>query len=418
METDIEQFSDYQVTIHYPQTPNSQVNQTIIDYVNQRKNTFKKESFQASDVQKDNNPHELHVNFHVLYEDSNVFVVRFDERTEWGSSRSKKTMTMMNFDKTTGTQIKLTDLFKENDGISAFSKQAVQEAAKQLHSHKNALVNQLKSSLASNPENFEDFALTNNKVSIYLNDLDLPGNVPLEKLDIKKKQLKNVLDSAYLKESTPYKETTEKVETSKSKNNSADVKSQSQVLDNKDKVIALTFNDGPHPKVTTKILKTLTKYDAKATFFMIGQRAQYYPDVVREVYNQGSQIGNHTWDHSKASSLKAEELEEELSSTQDVIQKITGEAPQVMRFPFEVKPLKSIDTSLRLTPYNISVSDWQDQKPEEIAAEVTAKAKDGSIIMLHDLYPATAEAVEQIVPQLTKQGYRFVTIEELQQLQK
>lgn len=180
------------------------------------------------------------------------------------------------------------------------------------------------------------------------------------------------------------------------------------------KKIALTFDDGPHPKVTMQILKTLEKYEAKATFFVVGQEVEEHPETLRAVYNAGHEIGNHTFNHEKLTTLLPEEIEQQIQATDTVIKSTIGQRATVFRPPYG-----SYDETItdRLNVPNvlwtIDTLDWKHRDPEKTVLAVKDGAKNGSIVLMHDIHQTTADALDEILATLQKQGYEFVTISEL-----
>lgn len=180
------------------------------------------------------------------------------------------------------------------------------------------------------------------------------------------------------------------------------------------KKIALTFDDGPHDETTPLILELLNKHEAKATFFMLGKQAELYPDIVKQVFNDGHEIGNHTWDHPDLTLLDAEDMIQQFESTRDMIAAITGEAPMLIRPPYG----KYDEAVQNIAPgplinWSIDTIDWQDRDADQIMVNITDAVHEDGIILMHDVYPSTVEAVERILNTYGEQGYEFVTVSEL-----
>lgn len=181
-----------------------------------------------------------------------------------------------------------------------------------------------------------------------------------------------------------------------------------------EKRIALTFDDGPHPKVTKQILKTLEKYKAKATFFVIGQEVKKYPEIMKEVYDAGHEIGNHTYNHEKLTTLSQKEVKHQIQSTDEIIKSVIGKNATVFRPPYGsydetiIKQLK-----VPSVMWTIDTLDWKHRDPEKTALAIEEQVNNGSIILMHDIHQATADALETILEELQKQGYTFVTVSEL-----
>lgn len=192
-------------------------------------------------------------------------------------------------------------------------------------------------------------------------------------------------------------------------------------LDPDKKVVALTFDDGPHPKVTPEILSTLDKFDAKATFFMLGNQAEYYPSVAKEVAQQGHEIGNHTTSHMELTNLQKEEIKKEIDTSNQLIKRATGQSPSVFRPPYgayndDVKEyIKEINTPLVL--WSVDSLDWQSRDANEVNKKVKEEIVSGSIILLHDIHPSTAEALPELLESLEREGYQFITVSQLLSLQ-
>ncbi len=190
---------------------------------------------------------------------------------------------------------------------------------------------------------------------------------------------------------------------------------------NDEKIIALTFDDGPHPTYTERVLQVLADHDAKATFFEVGMNAEYYPAVTKEILAQGHEIGNHTYSHPDLSKLSQSEIEKEIQKQSKVIEEITGAPPLYFRPPCgscRDKIIQSAEQhSLTVILWSIDTRDWAGNDAAHIAEDVINSARPGDIILFHD-YPVhasqqTVEALERILPALTAEGFRFVTISEL-----
>ncbi|HYK54162.1 MAG TPA: polysaccharide deacetylase family protein [Candidatus Eremiobacteraceae bacterium] len=194
------------------------------------------------------------------------------------------------------------------------------------------------------------------------------------------------------------------------------------------KVVALTFDDGPNPPYTDRIIDYLHTEHVPATFFVVGLAVQAHPDVVRRELADGNAIGNHTWDHAHLVLLSRTHIERELTTTEDEIQKVTGEHTQLFRPPFGARDFRVISVAhqmgLQVIMWSVPLpADWTQPPPRVIADRVLKYVKDGSIIVLHDGNKGrsadrsnTVEATKIIVSELRKKGYRFVTVPELEKL--
>lgn len=180
------------------------------------------------------------------------------------------------------------------------------------------------------------------------------------------------------------------------------------------KKIALTFDDGPHPYYTLQLLKGLKERNVKATFFITGQNVEAYPEIVKEIYDDGHLIGNHTYNHTQLTSQNAEAFKEEIIKTNEVIKAVTGEDTIYIRPPYGSWN-REFEQELNMFPvlWTIDPLDWCSSNVSCIVSTVCAKAGENDIILMHDQYKTTVTAALQIVDNLTSEGYEFVTVDEL-----
>ena len=186
------------------------------------------------------------------------------------------------------------------------------------------------------------------------------------------------------------------------------------------KEIAITFDDGTHTKETAKILDILKKYDAKATFFVVGKHVKWYPDSVIRASKEGHEIGNHTFTHPDISTLSEEQLKSEIKNCEDIILEKTGKKPVLFRPPFgnyNERCLKELSQDLGYTVVlwsGVDAKDWRNPPPEQIASKIIKNVKQGDIILLHDYGTEnTIIALDTILSTLSQKGYKFVTVSEL-----
>lgn len=180
------------------------------------------------------------------------------------------------------------------------------------------------------------------------------------------------------------------------------------------KKIALTFDDGPHPQYTEQVLDGLKKRGVKATFFITGENAELYPELVRRMHEEGHLIGNHTYSHIQLTSRNREAFREELIKTNEVIEGITGEGVTYVRPPYGSWD-KSFEKELNMIPvlWNIDPLDWCSNDVSCIVRKIESKIREDDIILMHDSYPSTVTAALQVVDDLQQQAYEFVTVEEI-----
>lgn len=187
-----------------------------------------------------------------------------------------------------------------------------------------------------------------------------------------------------------------------------------------EKIVALTFDDGPHPKYTNEVLEVLGKYDAKGTFFLVGELVEENPEVVWRMYEDGHELANHTYTHPFHSTTS--KILEEVKRTNETIFSITGYSPVLFR-PVEGQYTdKLIDAVTKegykvvMWSWHLDTEDWKDPGVDKIVKKVIDGTTPGNVILFHDgggNREQTVKALEEILPILKKEGYEFVTISEL-----
>ena len=185
-------------------------------------------------------------------------------------------------------------------------------------------------------------------------------------------------------------------------------------------MIALTFDDGPHPKYTPQILGILAKYKIKATFFTVGENVALYPEAVESCIKNGHEIANHTYTHKDLSKDSFEDICREIRDTEKVLYESFEVRPKLLRPPGGLYNrsviLASDKLDYTLVLWNIDTKDWAHTPSDTIVKNVLTNVKAGDIILMHDYISKdspTPAALDEIIPALIKKGYNFVTVSEL-----
>lgn len=181
-------------------------------------------------------------------------------------------------------------------------------------------------------------------------------------------------------------------------------------------MVAITFDDGPYDKTTPTMLDALEDNYAKATFFCLGQNAEYYPDVVKREYDLGMEVGTHTYQHLQLTTLDGDALESEITKALEANKAATGVEPTLMRPPYgsaDDTVLKAVGKhNLVCINWSLDTEDWK-TKNADATYEQVMKATDGDIVLLHDIHDYNVNAVKRFVPDLIEEGYQLVTVSEL-----
>ena len=247
--------------------------------------------------------------------------------------------------------------------------------------------------------NFDSFSVLKNTLVFYVKTDD---STKTHTIAIKKELFNDsLLDSYQSKELNE-----DRVKEWQPKHIVAKLPVQNEWIDPSKKVIALTFDDGPHPIHTMSILEDLNKYDAHATFFVLGSRVQHYPEVLQKMLEQGNEIGNHSWDHPQLTRLSKNKIKSQIEQTQDAVEKATGSEPSLVRPPYGAinDNVREYMEDMEVTLWDVDPEDWKDRNEKKIVNKVMSKAKDGGVILMHDIYQTSAEAAGKIIKQLHDKG--------------
>ena len=182
--------------------------------------------------------------------------------------------------------------------------------------------------------------------------------------------------------------------------------------------MALTFDDGPGP-YTSRLVDILNDNKARATFFMLGKKLSIYKDEVKKVYDNKMEIGYHSYNHKSFKREKLEDIKEEFTKSNEVLQSITGNTFHLIRPPYgsineNIK--ESLDATFIL--WNVDTEDWRHKNKEYLKEYVLEKSNDGSIILFHDIHESSVDAIEYLLPYLYADGYQVVTVTSLASITK
>jgi len=182
--------------------------------------------------------------------------------------------------------------------------------------------------------------------------------------------------------------------------------------------LSQTFDDGPHPVNTPELLNLLAKNDIKATFFMVGSNVERYPNIVKRMVDEGHEVANHSYSHPALNQLSEAEVDSQISRTQEAITKACGVTPKLMRPPygaFNARLIEKMRSDYGLTTifWSVDPDDWKRPGSSVVASRILSEARDGSIILSHDIHGGTIEAMYTVLPGLKDKGFKPVTTGQL-----
>lgn len=186
-----------------------------------------------------------------------------------------------------------------------------------------------------------------------------------------------------------------------------------QLLDPDRPMIALTFDDGTSPYTKT-VVDLLLEHHCRATFFIVGKQAEKQSDSLLYLSENGMEIGSHTYSHNYLTTLDSDAFRQEIDGNNHLIEEITGTPPKLLRPPYgDIDEAVLEQLAMPAILWNVDPADWKILDAEKVAAHVLDHVQDGSIILLHESYPSTIEAVKIILPKLLEEGYQITTVSDL-----
>lgn len=182
--------------------------------------------------------------------------------------------------------------------------------------------------------------------------------------------------------------------------------------------IALTFDDGPSAKLTPKLLDLLAAHHIKATFFLIGENAAEYPDIVAREAHEGHEVANHSWSHPNFGKMSDDGVRSQIRRTDEVIKNAIGSSPTLLRPPYgsitaRQKKWINQEFGYKIVLWDVDPLDWRRPGPSVVCNRIVKNTRAGSIVLSHDIHPGTIEAMPCVLKQLEEKGFKFVTVSEL-----
>ncbi|MDQ6861236.1 MAG: polysaccharide deacetylase family protein [Verrucomicrobiota bacterium] len=182
--------------------------------------------------------------------------------------------------------------------------------------------------------------------------------------------------------------------------------------------VAMTFDDGPNPTLTPKLLDLLAAHHMKATFFVVGQNAADHPEILKRAVREGHEIANHSWSHPNLGKMSDDAVRRELQKTDDAIFAAIGTRPTLMRPPYgsitaHQKTWINEQFGYRIIIWDVDPLDWKRPGPSVVTRRIVSETKPGSIILAHDIHPPTIEAMPATFDELQEKGFKFATVSEL-----
>ena len=407
----IRQTSREKVSIEYPITKNNKINKTIAQVITRDDRDFR---YIATNVLSFNQPMTETISYQITHNNSAALSIIVNIKQDIHGAHPVSLTHFWTFDKKSGEVISLSDLTEQSEKaaeeIVAAARNNLKETIKQRQQPELDLNETITQEILSN------FIITDggNSIAWPIGQASLLpsayGEMTIKvPIDAVAKYLQNPTARKLANIPKPPAPKPEPASTP-----AAPAPAPAPTTGNK--VIALTFDDGPGP-YTAHLLDVLDQYGAKATFFLIGSKVSSQANVVRNIQARGHQLGNHSWSHPELPKLPVDQIAGEIDRTNDAIKQATGVTPAILRPPYgavngavlEQLRLRGMSSIL----WSVDTRDWADRNSDIVCSRAVAGARPGAIILMHDIHQTSVGAVPCILSALKQQGYSFVTVQGL-----
>ena len=405
----IRQTSREKVSIEYPITKNNKINKTIAQVITRDDRDFR---YIATNVLSFNQPMTETISYQITHNNSAALSIIVNIKQDIHGAHPVSLTHFWTFDKKSGEVISLSDLTEQSEKaaeeIVAAARNNIKETIKQRQQA------ELDLSETITQETLSNFVITDGG-----NSLAWPiGQASLLPSAYGEMTIKVPIDAVakYLQNPTARKlaNIPKPPEPKPAPKPAPAVPAPAPTTGNK--VIALTFDDGPGP-YTAHLLDVLDQYGAKATFFLIGSKVSSQANVVRSIHARGHQLGNHSWSHPELPKLSVNQIAGEIDRTNEAIKQAAGVKPTILRPPYGaangvvLEQLRARGMSSIL--WSVDTRDWADRNSQIVCSRAVAGARPGAVILMHDIHQTSVNAVPCILSSLKQQGYSFVTIQRL-----
>lgn len=404
---------DYQFAIHYPEFDDKQLNQAVNEYVSMAKEDFF--------VELEENKEILHGHagtFYLMFDIypivDGVYSIVFTNESYVGGANGHQSSKVLIVDLNENRFIPQTEIINDYDVNRDKFLQLLTEQFERSENYREYIfVDELEKWISDEKLPFEKVYLTDQELVFKFDKYQVTAGVAgSPEIAFSYDQVVDLLTDGWIEKLNIKIE----VEDDIKQGDATETEEPSKgIVDGETKKkVALTFDDGPDPVHTLEILSLLDQYQARATFFVLGNRVDFYPSIIQEMADKGHEIGNHTWNHKDLTKLSSDKIKNEINKTSNAIKAVIGEGPQLYRPPYgAINDQVRGATNLKPVLWTVDPQDWLHRDATKVFNHVKANVTDGSIVLMHDIYGSTVEAVGKILAYLAAEGYQFVTVSEL-----
>ncbi|MBR0592518.1 polysaccharide deacetylase family protein, partial [Bacillus pumilus] len=396
--------------VNYPVFHQEKLDQEMKRYAETALDKFKTSFSEASDVDEENR-YELNIDYEIIHYAKQTAAIKFNTYELKGGVKGAHQTKIFNFDFKKQHFLSIDDLFlSKKEDLQKLSQMTFEELKKDRSLAENEHL--LKQGTSPAAEHYQYFAIKDRFIEFYFPAGQIaPSEQGPQVLAIKKTLLKGMLKPEYINKEKNKNEKKEPIP----KRKIVKLPKQSAFNPNQ-KAIALTFDDGPNPSTTSKILTALKENKGHATFFVLGSRVQYYPDMLNKIRKGGNEIGNHSYSHPLLTRLPLKQAVKQVEETQQIIEKASGFTPTHFRPPYGgTNGQINAAVNMKVTLWDVDPEDWKYRNSQYVANYILTHASSGETVLMHDIYDTSANAAVTIIKELTKQGYQLLTVSELEQ---
>ena len=405
----IRQTSREKVSIEYPITKNNKINKTIAQVITRDDRDFR---YIATNVLSFNQPMTETISYQITHNNSAALSIIINIKQDIHGAHPVSLTHFWTFDKKSGEVITLSDLTEQ-------SEKAAEKIVAAARNNINETIKQRQQAELDLNETITQETLSNFVITDGGNSLAWPiGQASLLPSAYGEMTIKVPIAAVakYLQNPTARKLANIPKPPEPKPEPTPAPATPAPAPTTGNKVIALTFDDGPGPH-TAHLLDILDQYGAKATFFLIGSKVSGQASIVRSIQARGHQLGNHSWSHPELPKLPVDQIASEIDRTNEAIRQATGITPSILRPPYgavngvvlEQLRLRGMSSIL----WSVDTRDWADRNSQIVCSRAVAGARPGAIILMHDIHQTSVGAVPCILSALKQQGYSFVTVQGL-----
>ncbi|OLN21944.1 hypothetical protein BTO30_12135 [Domibacillus antri] len=383
----------YNMAVHYPVFSEAELDEQIERYVRTKETQFFAELDSIGTEALSQQPASFSLTFRLIPAGEGFYCITFMTDTYTGTGENSVTQDTVMADAASKRFVSGRELFINPDKAARALQKPVWDSLSEEESENEQIAQHFMGEQALSNVYIEE----NNVIFAFPHGQTKQVRLPLKKISpYMKKEWRERFASNVTKEKPQAPET-------------AEASSSGQK-----KKAALTFDDGPNPDSTAAILNVLKKYNVRATFYVLGSRVDFYPDLVERMVLEGHEIGSHSWSHKDFTKLSPEEIKMELDRTTAAVETAAGVSPLSVRPPYGATN-ERVNQIIGTSPvlWSVDTLDWKNRDPKAITEIVKQNVRNGSVILMHDIHKTTADALEEVIIYLQKQGYELVTVDEL-----